>query len=107
MIFRRLLGVAGLLAVMSCAGWLVMSWSNLLGWPSNRDLVVIAVSPDTTLYFAGGQVQSLSGSYLWSNPHTGQWHVYYGIPLAFLVVLAALPAGQLLRPRREVPRGTP
>src|SRR5690606_13021792 len=99
MIFRRLLGVAGLLAVMSCAGWLVMAWSNLLGWPSSRDLVVIAVSPDTTLHYAAGQAQSLSGSYMWSNPHTGRWDLYYGIPLAFLAVMAALPACQLLGPR--------
>ncbi len=97
MLVRRLLAIACLLIVLAAAAWLLAGWSNLFGWPANRDLVVIAISPDTVLHYADGTPQSLGGSYMWAGPHTGQWLVRYGIPLAVIVGFALVPVWQLFK----------
>jgi hypothetical protein len=68
-----------------------MGWSNLLGQPTDQRLVVIAVSPETTFHFADGSAHAVQGAYFWSSPHTGRWHIAYGLPLAVLMAGALLP----------------
>lgn len=96
---RKVLALLLLVMVVTSAAWLVAGWSNLLGPPSNRDLVVITISPDTTLVYENGQARALSGTSMWSGPHSGQWLVIYALPLAVLVALALIPVCQLARGR--------
>jgi hypothetical protein len=94
---RGSLAFALLIVVAGAAAWLLSGWSNLLGPPSNQDLIVIAISPDSNIVYENGQARSSSGTSMWSGPHTGQWGVVYGLPLAALVALALVPVVQLSR----------
>ncbi len=94
---RRLLATVLLIVVLGSAAWLLAGWSNLLGPPSNQDLIVITISPDTSLVYENGQVRTLSWTWMGSGPYTGQWLLAYGLPLAALLALALVPVVQLAR----------